>query len=75
MYLCDILTTSCNLAGIPGLSIPCGFVDGGLPVGLQILGAPFDEGTLLRIAAAYQQTTDHHQKRPPVAESFAGGAA
>ena len=51
MYLADIYTISCNLAGLPGISVPSGEVDG-LPVGLQLLGAPFDEATLLRAAAA-----------------------
>jgi len=65
MYLSDIFTLSVNLAGICGLSIPCGFADG-LPVGLQIIGRPFDEATILRIAYAYEQTTDWHRQRPPV---------
>jgi aspartyl-tRNA(Asn)/glutamyl-tRNA(Gln) amidotransferase subunit A len=64
MYLEDIFTVPANLAGIPGLSLPGGFV-GGLPMGLQLLGRPFDEATLLRIGYAYQQRTDHHRKEPP----------
>ena len=64
MYLEDIFTVPANLAGIPGLSLPGGFV-GGLPVGVQLLGRPFDETTLLRIGHAYQQRTDHHLKQPP----------
>ena len=64
MYLEDIFTVPANLAGIPGLSLPGGFV-GGLPVGVQLLGRPFDETTLLRIGHAYQQRTDHHLKEPP----------
>jgi len=64
MYLEDIFTVPANLAGIPGLSLPGGFV-GGLPVGVQLLGRPFDEGTLLRLGHAYQQRTDHHKRRPP----------
>ncbi len=63
MYLSDVYTASANLAGIPGLSIPCGRVDG-LPVGLQLLGKPLDEMTPLRIADAYQRVTDHHLQRP-----------
>jgi aspartyl-tRNA(Asn)/glutamyl-tRNA(Gln) amidotransferase subunit A len=55
MYLSDIFTISCNLAGIPGISLPCGFTSQGLPVGLQILGRDFDEGTVLRAAFAYEQ--------------------
>ena len=66
MYLADIFTVPANLAGIPGLSLPCGFVDG-LPVGFQLLGRPFDESTLLRAGHAYQQRTAHHRARPPLA--------
>ena len=65
MYLTDILTLSANLAGIPGLSIPCGFDSQQLPIGLQLLGAPYDESTLLRVGHAYQQVTDWHMKAPP----------
>ncbi|MBI5562996.1 MAG: Asp-tRNA(Asn)/Glu-tRNA(Gln) amidotransferase subunit GatA [Deltaproteobacteria bacterium] len=63
MYLSDIFTISCNLAGIPGISAPCGFTSGGLPVGLQILGKPFDEAALLRAASAYERETGWHKKR------------
>ena len=63
MYLSDICTTSVNLAGMPGLSVPCGFV-GGLPVGLQLIGRPFDEGTLLRTAYTFEQNTDYHKQYP-----------
>lgn len=55
MYLSDIYTISANLAGIPGLSLPCGFSEAGLPVGLQLLGKPFDESTLLSLAHTYEQ--------------------
>ena len=65
MYLTDVCTVTANLAGIPGISVPCGFHDG-LPVGLQLLGPAFAEGTLLRLAAAYQAETDWHKKRPMV---------
>ena len=65
MYLEDIFTVPANLAGIPGLSAPCGFVSG-LPVGLQLLGRPFDEATLLRTAAALEAATDHHRQLAPV---------
>jgi aspartyl-tRNA(Asn)/glutamyl-tRNA(Gln) amidotransferase subunit A len=68
MYLEDIFTVPANLAGIPGLSLPGGFV-GGLPVGVQLLGRPFDEATLLRIGFAYQQRTDHHKREPPTTDS------
>src|SRR5260370_13479077 len=66
MYLADIYTISCNLAGIPGVSIPCGFTKAGLPVGLQILGAPFEEEKLLRIARMYERATDWHTRRARV---------
>jgi aspartyl-tRNA(Asn)/glutamyl-tRNA(Gln) amidotransferase subunit A len=64
MYLSDILTISVNLAGLPGLSLPCGFDRNGLPIGLQIIGKPFDEATVLRTAYAYEQATDWHQRQP-----------
>jgi aspartyl-tRNA(Asn)/glutamyl-tRNA(Gln) amidotransferase subunit A len=64
MYLSDIFTIPVNLAGLPGLSLPCGF-DGGLPIGLQLIGRAFDEATLLRAGWAYQQRTDWHRRRPP----------
>ncbi len=63
MYLSDIFTVSVNLATVPAISIPCGFKDA-LPVGLQIIGRPFDESTILRLAYRYQQITDHHKKFP-----------
>jgi len=63
MYLEDIFTVPANLAGIPGLSLPCGLA-GELPVGLQLLGRPFDEATLLRAGAAFQRATRHHERRP-----------
>jgi aspartyl-tRNA(Asn)/glutamyl-tRNA(Gln) amidotransferase subunit A len=63
MYLNDIYTIGVNLAGLPGLSAPCGFVDG-LPVGLQIIGRAFDEGRILNVAHRYQQETDWHARAP-----------
>jgi aspartyl-tRNA(Asn)/glutamyl-tRNA(Gln) amidotransferase subunit A len=66
MYLSDIYTISCNLAGLPGISIPCGFTRAGLPIGLQILAAPFEEEKLLRVARMYERTTDWHTRRPKV---------
>ncbi len=65
MYLEDIFTVPANLAGIPGLSLPCGFV-GRLPAGLQLLGRPFDEATLLRLGQAYQERTEHHRALAPL---------
>ena len=67
MYLSDIFTISANLAGIPGISIPCGFTKNKLPIGLQILGKAFDEETILRIAYNYEQSTEWHKKRHGVA--------
>ena len=64
MYLSDIFTISANLAGIPGISVPCGFTKNNLPIGLQILGKPFDEETILRIAYNYEQNTDWHKRKP-----------
>jgi aspartyl-tRNA(Asn)/glutamyl-tRNA(Gln) amidotransferase subunit A len=64
MYLADIFTVPANLAGIPGLSIPSG-LSGGLPVGLQLLGRPFDEASLLRLGHAFEQATPHHKALPP----------
>ena len=64
MYLSDILTISVNLAGLPGLALPCGFDRSGLPIGLQVIGRPFDEATMLRIGAAYEQATDWHHRSP-----------
>ena len=66
MYLSDIFTISANLAGIPGISIPCGFGQNNLPVGLQILGKPLEEKTLLRIAYAYEQNTEWKKKKPVI---------
>jgi aspartyl-tRNA(Asn)/glutamyl-tRNA(Gln) amidotransferase subunit A len=56
-----------NLAGIPGISVPCGFTKGNLPIGLQLLGRHFDEAAILRAAHAYEQATDWHKKRPTIA--------
>jgi aspartyl-tRNA(Asn)/glutamyl-tRNA(Gln) amidotransferase subunit A len=64
MYLADIYTISCNLAGLPGISIPGGFTRTGLPIGLQILAAPFEEEKLLRIARMYEAATDWHTRQP-----------
>lgn len=70
MYLGDIFTVTANLAGICGLSVPCGFTQAGLPVGLQILGPAFGEETILRVGDAYERSTDWQQGRPAI---WAGG--
>lgn len=64
MYLGDIFTVNVNLAGICGLSVPCGFTAAGLPAGLHIVGPAFEDARILKIGAAYQQATDWHRKRP-----------
>ncbi|MGA2959492.1 MAG: Asp-tRNA(Asn)/Glu-tRNA(Gln) amidotransferase subunit GatA [Thermodesulfobacteriota bacterium] len=66
MYLSDIFTIPCNLAGIPGLSLPCGFTREGLPIGLQILGNHFQEEKILRAAYAFEQNTEYHLKKAPL---------
>ena len=63
MYLSDIYTISCNLAGIAGLSLPCGFTKSGLPIGLQLQAPPFAEEKLLRVARMYEAATDWHTRR------------
>ena len=64
-YLTDTFTLTCNLAGLPGMSLPCGFTSKGLPVGMQLIGRPFDEASLFRLGAAYQAATDWHLQAPP----------
>jgi len=66
MYLSDIYTISANLAGIPAISIPCGFTKKGLPVGLQILARPFNEELLFKVAYAYEQATSWHKMKPSI---------
>jgi aspartyl-tRNA(Asn)/glutamyl-tRNA(Gln) amidotransferase subunit A len=68
MYLSDVCTLPVNLAGVPGLVVPCGF-SAGLPVGLQLIGRPFEEELLLRVGDAYQRVTDWHTRRPELAAS------
>jgi aspartyl-tRNA(Asn)/glutamyl-tRNA(Gln) amidotransferase subunit A len=77
MYLADVFTVSANLAGLPAISIPCGLTkpasptldagEGGLPIGLQLTGRPFDESTLLRVADAYERDTEWWKQQPPIA--------
>jgi len=64
MYLSDVFTISVNLAGLPGLSLPCGFDGDGLPIGLQIVGRPFDEERVLAIGHAYEQANEWHRRSP-----------
>jgi len=64
MYLVDVLTLPCNLAGLPGLSVPAGFTQSGLPIGLQILGRPFDEATVLRVGRTFERDHDFARRRP-----------
>ncbi len=64
MYLSDIFTLSANLAGIPGMSVPCGFSSAGLPIGMQLMGRHFDEGTLLKAAHAFERATEFHTSKP-----------
>ncbi len=68
MYLCDVFTVTCNIAGIAGISLPCGFTTGEkpLPIGMQLLGPTFSEPKLLRIARMYESATDWHQRRPNI---------
>jgi aspartyl-tRNA(Asn)/glutamyl-tRNA(Gln) amidotransferase subunit A len=66
MYLTDIFTVSANLAGLPGISVPCGFAEARLPVGLQLTGKMFDEATILRVADAYERMTAWHKDTPPL---------
>jgi aspartyl-tRNA(Asn)/glutamyl-tRNA(Gln) amidotransferase subunit A len=68
MYLSDIYTIAVNLAGLPGLSIPCGFDAAGLPVGLQIIGNYFAEARMLNVAHQYQLVSDWHTRIPPGCE-------
>jgi len=67
MYLTDVFTLSSSLAGICGISVPCGFDEDNLPIGLQLLGNFMDEPTLLQVATAYEQSTDWHQRQPELA--------
>ena len=64
MYLMDVFTVTLNMAGLPGIALPCGFSREGLPVGMQFIGNVFDEETLLRAAHAFEQNTEFHKKKP-----------
>ena len=66
MYLSDIFTLSANLAGIPGMSVPCGFTAGGLPIGLQIMGKHFNEEKIFKAGYGFEQATEFHKKRPEI---------
>lgn len=72
MYMADIYTVSVNLAGLPAISLPCGYAQNGLPVGMQLIGNSFSEDRLITMASAYQSVTDYHKQRPAI---FADGAA
>jgi aspartyl-tRNA(Asn)/glutamyl-tRNA(Gln) amidotransferase subunit A len=64
MYLNDVFTVPASMAGLPAVSVPCGFTAGGLPIGLQLVGRPFDEGALLKVAHAYEAATSWGRRRP-----------
>ena len=64
MYLNDVFTIPGNLSGIPGVSVPCGFSAAGLPIGLQLIGKPFDEATLFQVGAAYEAETPWRRRKP-----------
>ena len=66
MYLSDVFTVSANLAGLPAVTVPCGFASGRLPVGLQFTGRPMDDAAVLRVADAYQRATSWSSERPAV---------
>jgi aspartyl-tRNA(Asn)/glutamyl-tRNA(Gln) amidotransferase subunit A len=67
MYANDVFTLPCNLAGLPGMSLPCGFSRAGMPIGLQILGKPFDEATVLRVGRGFERAHDF-VRSPPLGE-------
>jgi len=66
MYLSDIFTVSCNLAGLPGMTVPCGFSKDNLPIGMQLLARHFEEEKIFQCAYAYEQATDWHKRKPEV---------
>ncbi len=67
MYLSDLMTIPVNLAGLPGMSLPCGFDEAGLPIGMQLIGNVLREDILFHVAHAYEQATEWHKKQPPIA--------
>jgi aspartyl-tRNA(Asn)/glutamyl-tRNA(Gln) amidotransferase subunit A len=69
MYLADIFTIPVNLAGLPAISVPCGFSPQGLPIGLQIIAPPFGEETIFQVAAAFEAATDFHTRKPALLSS------
>ena len=68
MYLSDIYTVSVNLAGLPGMSVPCGFDAAGMPIGFQLIGKAFGEKAIVKAATAYQSVTDYHKAMPAIAK-------
>ena len=66
MYMSDVLTLSCNLAGLPGMSVPCGFTSSGLPIGMQILAKHFNEEAIFKIAYAFEKATDWTSQKPEI---------
>ncbi len=66
MYLTDVFTIPVNMAGLPGIAVPGGFSERGLPIGFQLIAPHFEEGRLIQLSAAFQKETDHHLKRPPL---------
>ena len=67
MYLSDVCTIPANLAGIPAISIPCGLANG-MPIGMQLMGKAFGEGTILRAAYTFEQNTDFHKQKAALAQ-------
>ena len=66
MYLSDVFTIPVNLAGLPGMSLPCGFSNSGFPIGMQLIGKPWDEETIFKAASAYEAATDWHKRKPKI---------
>jgi aspartyl-tRNA(Asn)/glutamyl-tRNA(Gln) amidotransferase subunit A len=69
MYLQDVCTVPVNLSGVPGISVPCGFSDDGMPIGLQIIGKPLGEETLIRTAYTFEQNNEFHKSIAPLREA------